>query len=577
MVPSIRGARKRLIVCCDGTWMDSLGSKGSEPQSNVTRISRVLRRTCQDGTHQIIMYHAGVGSSESKVDKLTGGLFGVGLDQSIREVYNFICTNYVDGDDIILIGFSRGAFTARSVADMIATVGLLTPQGLEWFYGVFEDYENMGNTDRDLGDFLYPEMLPYRGEKGAAKVKWETERRLGYKSWLSKASPVMFPSTRRIQLRRSDIKHVKNGLARYTYEDGQAVRDIAIKAVGVWDTISDHVENAFHALALDEPRYAFRPALWEKLDGNKTNLKQVWFPGNHAGIGGGWHEQQIANITLAWMCDQLSTIGVEFNQGRMQDIFTQSLRYSAGHPFSYVPSSQWTSWLWPKQQLPWANPKICAVEASGIRRDESECDGKDRHPIGSEQELWKTARPWGLGQIRYPTSRLQTMAGTTVRHPGTFMRTDPETNEDTEQPLLHTNERIHSSVRVRLACQGLGMDDAEIWDCKPLTKNDDGGELWKLERGSGIDLSSSAENRKPRELDVDAEGYDARLYPVEKDDGLWQWVFAGADGHPEAVPLVTTLPEEPMTGYWERYLLALTAGSPDVWRWAEENPPFGLS
>lgn len=64
------------------------------------------------------------------------------------------------------------------------------------------------------------------------------------------------------------------------------------------------MENAFHALALDEPRYAFRPALWEKLDGNKTNLKQVWFPGNHAGIGGGWHEQQIANITLA--CKQSS-------------------------------------------------------------------------------------------------------------------------------------------------------------------------------------------------------------------------------------------------------------------------------
>ncbi|TQN64282.1 hypothetical protein CSHISOI_10949 [Colletotrichum shisoi] len=518
MAPNTRGARKRLIVCCDGTWMDSLGSKGSEPQSNVTRISRVLRRTCQDGTHQIIMYHAGVGSSESKVDKLTGGLFGVGLDQSIREVYNFICTNYVDGDDIILIGFSRGAFTARSVADMIATVGLLTPQGLEWFYGVFEDYENMGNTGRDLGDFLYPDILPYRGEKGAAR----------------------FANTQ----------------------------------------ISDLVENAFHALALDEPRYAFRPALWEKLDGNKTNLKQVWFPGNHAGVGGGWHEQQIANITLAWMCDQLSTLGVEFNQGRMQDVFTQGLRYSAGHPFSHVPWSQWTSWLWPKQQLPWANPKISPVEASSIRRDESECDGKDRHPMGSERELWKTARPWGLGQIRYPTSRLQTMAGTTVRHPGTFMRTDPETNEDTDQPLLHTNERIHSSVRVRLACRGLGMDDAEIWDCKPLTRDDDGGELWKLQRGSGLELSSSAEARKPRELDADAEGYDARLYPVEKDDGLWQWVFAGgaeSDGRPEAVPLVRTLPEEPMTGYWERYLLSLTAGSPDVWRWAEENPPFGLS
>ncbi|GJC83796.1 uncharacterized protein ColLi_06634 [Colletotrichum liriopes] len=459
------------------------------------------------------MYHAGVGSSESIVDKFTGGMFGVGLDSSIREAYNFICTNYVDGDDIVLIGFSRGAFTARSVADMIATVGLLTPQGLDHFYRVFEDYESMGDIDRDSSLFLDPEMLPYQGEKGPAKVNWETRRKLQHKSWLSK--------------------------------------------------VSDHVENAFHALALDEPRYAFRPALWEKLDDNKTNLKQVWFPGNHAGIGGGWHEQQIANITLA--C-------------RMEDVFTEGLRYSAGHPFSYVPSSPWTSWLWSKQQLPWANPKICSVKASSIRRDETECDGKDHHPIGSEEELWKTARPWGLGQIRYPTSRLQTMTGTTIRHPGTFMRSDPETNEDTDQPLLNTNERIHSSVRVRLACQGLGMDDAEVWDCKPLTKDDKGSGLWKLERVPRMDASSgtSIKEARPKELDLDAEVYNARLYPVKKEDGQWRWVFADADKQRNAVPHARTLPEEPMMGYWEQYLLALTAGKPDVWRWAEENPPFGL-
>ncbi|KZL76893.1 peptidoglycan binding domain-containing protein [Colletotrichum tofieldiae] len=565
MASSHQGAHKRLIVCCDGTWMDSLGSKGAEPQSNVARISRVFRRTCQDGTHQIIMYHAGVGSSESIVDKFTGGMFGVGLDSSIREAYNFICTNYVDGDDIVLIGFSRGAFTARSVADMIATVGLLTPQGLDHFYRVFEDYESMGDIDRDSSLFLDPEMLPYQGEKGPAKVNWETRRKLQYKSWLS-----------------------KNGLTRYTYRVSQVIHDITIKAVGVWDTVgtlgippapvSDHVENAFHALALDEPRYAFRPALWEKLDDNRTNLKQVWFPGNHAGIGGGWHEQQIANITLAWMCDQLSSIGIEFNQGRMEDVFTEGLRYSAGHPFSYVHSSPWTSWPWSKQQLPWANPKICSVKASSIRRDETECDGKDHHPIGSEEELWKTARPWGLGQIRYPTSRLQTMTGTTIRHPGTFMRSDPETNEDTDQPLLNTNERIHSSVRVRLACQGLGMDDAEIWDCKPLTKDDKGSGLWKLERVPRMDASpgTSIKEARPKELDLDAEVYNARLYPVKKEDGQWRWVFADADKQRNAVPHARTLPEEPMMGYWEQYLLALTAGKPDVWRWAEENPPFGL-
>ncbi|KAK4154943.1 DUF2235 domain-containing protein, partial [Chaetomidium leptoderma] len=121
------GQPKRLILCCDGTWMDSLGMKGGDPPSNVTRITRGLCRTCSDGTHQIINYFPGVGTANA-IDRFTGGAFGMGLDRDIREVYNFICTNYVDGDDIILIGFSRGAFTARSVADMVASVGLLTPE-----------------------------------------------------------------------------------------------------------------------------------------------------------------------------------------------------------------------------------------------------------------------------------------------------------------------------------------------------------------------------------------------------------------------------------------------------------------
>lgn len=63
--------------------------------------------------------------------------------------------------------------------------------------------------------------------------------------------------------------------------------------------ISHKVENAFHALALDEPRYDFRPALWERIGSNRTNLKQVWFAGSHSNVGGGWYDQQIANITLA--------------------------------------------------------------------------------------------------------------------------------------------------------------------------------------------------------------------------------------------------------------------------------------
>ena len=103
------------------------------------------------------------------------------LGQDIREVYNFICTNYVDGDDIVLVGFSRGAFTARSTADMIASVGLLTPEGLDHFYTIFEDYENMGDKSYRPSQFLIPGLPEYNGSHGQAKIEWERLRMEKYK------------------------------------------------------------------------------------------------------------------------------------------------------------------------------------------------------------------------------------------------------------------------------------------------------------------------------------------------------------------------------------------------------------
>lgn len=110
------------------------------------------------------------------------------FDQDIRECYNFACANYVDGDSIILVGFSRGAFTARSVADLIASVGLLTTEGMDKFFPIFRDYENIGDAKRSASEFLFQELVPYHGEKGKAKLHWENERKEQYKQWLKSVS-----------------------------------------------------------------------------------------------------------------------------------------------------------------------------------------------------------------------------------------------------------------------------------------------------------------------------------------------------------------------------------------------------
>ena len=106
--------------------------------SNVTRICRAIRPQSDDGHPQIIYYQAGVGTNENWWDHLVGGGTGQGISENIREAYAFLAANYLPGDEIFLIGFSRGAFTARSIMSMISSVGLLTVDGMVEFYAIFK-------------------------------------------------------------------------------------------------------------------------------------------------------------------------------------------------------------------------------------------------------------------------------------------------------------------------------------------------------------------------------------------------------------------------------------------------------
>lgn len=114
--------------------------------TNVTRICRAIQPESQKegekGVQQIVYYQAGVGTRGSVWDQLVGGGTGAGLSEHIREAYSFLANNYQEDDEIFLVGFSRGAFTARSIAGLIASVGLLTKRGLPHFYEVFKDWEN---------------------------------------------------------------------------------------------------------------------------------------------------------------------------------------------------------------------------------------------------------------------------------------------------------------------------------------------------------------------------------------------------------------------------------------------------
>lgn len=146
---------KKLIVLCDGTWQNAdVGWEkdhfweAGHPQipTNVTRISRAILPESETGP-QIVYYQNGVGSqSYSYTDQFLGGGLAIGLSENVREAYGFLAHNYngPSDDEIYLFGFSRGAFTARSVAGMICSIGLLTKDSMKYFYYVFEDFENAG-------------------------------------------------------------------------------------------------------------------------------------------------------------------------------------------------------------------------------------------------------------------------------------------------------------------------------------------------------------------------------------------------------------------------------------------------
>lgn len=261
-------AKRRLVVCFDGTW------NTPDKSSSVTNVVKIVRAiTPRDGdVGQITFYDRGVGTG-GPVDKIAGGASGEGLTRNMVDGYRFVANNYDDGDEIYAFGFSRGAYTARSLVGFIAMAGMLSPLGLG------------GELDRAIAI--------YRDEKVDRAGKRERMRALDREFG--------FP-------RRADVR---------------------IRCVGVWDTVGslgipgdlgrrlvhkyyfhdvqldDKVDVALHAVAIDEKRSAFAPTLWVRRKDAAVppgqTVEQVWFPGVHSNVGGSYPDAGLSDLALDWM------------------------------------------------------------------------------------------------------------------------------------------------------------------------------------------------------------------------------------------------------------------------------------
>ena len=117
---------KRIIICADGTWnvrdQENEITRTRRP-TNVTKVARAVLPRDAHGIDQVVYYHDGVGTG-GKLDELSGGAFGQGIDDNIRNLYRFIAYNWAPGDELFFFGFSRGAFTVRTLAGFMDFIGL---------------------------------------------------------------------------------------------------------------------------------------------------------------------------------------------------------------------------------------------------------------------------------------------------------------------------------------------------------------------------------------------------------------------------------------------------------------------
>ena len=293
---------KNIIICSDGTGNTAIKDRGTNVFKMFEAIDLNGHRVDPSLDPQVAFYDDGVGTETFLPLKLLGGAFGFGLAKNVRNLYMDLVRIYDPGDAatpadrIYLFGFSRGAFTVRTLAGLIAKCGVL-------------DRDKLPTTD---------------ALRAAVRKAYSTYRR-SYRTWLGTVLHLILVRSR---LRRPDADTVADFKQAHSLPG-----EVRIRFIGVWDTVdavggpfhtsdvvnalfhrfkfpdrilSDKVDQAVHALSIDEARAAFAPVLWEA----KPNVEQVWFAGVHSNVGGGYPKQGMSLVTLDWMMQKAQQNGL---------------------------------------------------------------------------------------------------------------------------------------------------------------------------------------------------------------------------------------------------------------------------
>ena len=275
-------AKRRLALFLDGTW------NNVSSNTNVWR----MKSLCQRSSDQLVYYNVGLGTTTGAI--VRGGVFGYGIDEVVVDAYEWLIENYEDGDDIFVFGFSRGAYTARSLSGFISRCGLAkpgSPMSLPQLYDRYKQGDKV-KTIRELNEA--PSDYPF--------TKFE--------QWMRKYC-------RRVDVLFTGVWDTVGALANTSH--------FAALTGGDHDFLDVNLRRSqkyvFHAMALDEHRKAFNVDLLRKYDLKsgatvpERTLEQVeqrWFVGAHANVGGGVPNDELAQIPLKWLMEKAALQGLTF-------------------------------------------------------------------------------------------------------------------------------------------------------------------------------------------------------------------------------------------------------------------------
>jgi uncharacterized protein (DUF2235 family) len=261
---------KRIVICCDGTW----NTRKQAAPTNVVKIAQGVAKR----DDQLVFYHEGVGTRPH--ERILGGAFGFGLSRNVRSAYRFLVEHYEPGDELFFLGFSRGAYTARSVVGFVRNCGILRRDESDRIDEAYQLYR-----DRD------PATHPVASKSAQFREAYACEA----------VTPVRFigvwDTVGALGIPLSGLRLVNLINRRWQFHDTKLTSTVAA---------------AFQALAIDERRGPFRPAIWAPDDAPEQEREQVWFAGCHSDVGGGYPDPTLAHITLLWMVERARRCGLVF-------------------------------------------------------------------------------------------------------------------------------------------------------------------------------------------------------------------------------------------------------------------------